>query len=432
MNINQTDITFFGRRDIRTFLIVIFAVGFVLRMAAGLYVDQVLGGAYGFRDFAENIINGDGYFWRYTNNKDVLVQNLITFRPPLYTFFYAGMLFVFGDHSFLFIFVQSIIGATVPVIIFFISRHVWDIRTASIAAVLACLYPHFLTRAGNVSDDNLFMPFLCLGILFVLRSLKTSSFYDTFFSAVFIGLSLMTRQTIVLFIPLMALYLLFKSHSRKFLHASLFAVTSFFILLPWLLFHYSIYDNFSLSDATGRTIYTGNNQFTYDSSVFPDLSVDKIERTMFSLIPAEDLEKLKSDNTVEQDRYFMRKGLEYIGEHPIGFIKSLYFKNLGLLGITYNPKTEYTADKNSRLRQWVHTLFYVPLLLLGLIGLGFNIRKRNHSFIFILLIVSFLLISWLFWSHTRHAIPYHIVWILFSADVISRISLRLFPINRFQ
>ncbi|KAB2880347.1 glycosyltransferase family 39 protein [bacterium] len=432
MDTSKAEISLFGCRDTRTFLIVIFAVGFVLRMTASLYVDQVLGGAYGFRDFAENLINGDGYFWRYTNNKEVLIQNLITFRPPLYTFFYTGMLFLFGDHSFLFIMVQSIIGATLPVLIFLIGRYVWDSKTASIAAVIACVYPHFLTRAGNVSDDNLFMPFLCLGILFLLRSLKTSTFYDTFFSALFIGLSLMTRQTIILFIPLIVLYLLFQNRRRHFIHTSFFAAISFFMLLPWLIFHYSKYDNLSLSDATGRTIWTGNNQFTYDPSIFPDLSVDKIERRMFSLIPKADVEELKHKNTVEQDRYFMENAIKFIREHPLDFAKSLYYKNLGLFGFTYNPKTEYTADKNSQLRQWIHTLSYVPLLLLGLIGLGVNIGKRNHSFIFILLIISFVLISWLFWSHTRHAIPYHMVWILFSADVISRISLRVFPTNRFQ
>ncbi len=406
-------------RNTKYFLILILVIGFALRVGASVAVDQVLSGAYGFRDYAENLIAGNGYFWEYTNNKDVLVQHLVTFRPPAYTLFYTAMWYGFGNHSLAFIILQSLIGSTVPIMIFFITEHLWEKRPAYFSAAIACVYPQFLTRPGNVSDDNLLLPFICLGIFYCIRSVKNDSLRERLIAAVFIGLSMLTRQTVILFIPLSAFYIWYQCRTRKILSAAVFTVTIAAIMIPWILFHYSKYETVSLSDATGRTLWVGNNALTYAGDKYPYESIDLTERKLMSTLPSEDVEYLKKLNAVEQDHYFMEKALEFITANPVDFLQSIYRKNLGLFSIFYNPFPQNSVDKFGGYRQVVYTFSYAPLLFLGLCGVFLTRKDWKRLSVFYLFILSFILITWIFWSHTRHAISYHFVWIIFSGYSIN-------------
>lgn len=396
-------------------LIAVFCIGFLLRVFAGAAVDTVVSGTYGYLDIAYNLIDGKGYFWDYTNNKDTLIVTLATFRPPIYTLFYTFLIWFFNAQSLPIIIGQSLIGATVPIILYFIAIELWNRRVAWIACLISMVYPHLLTRTGNVSEDNLYIPLIYLSILFTLYFIKSRNISHLILSSTLLGIALLTRQTIVLFIPLTFLYIIIFTQQERIKYAIVFAITILICIIPWIVFHYNLYGSISLSDSSGRSLWTGNNQLTYDIKYYPYDSIDKVERALWKTIPKDEVDQLRQMNTVQQDHYFMQRGKDYIIDHPIQFFQSFFTKNLGLFGFTYNPYSQAAADSRSTARQAVHVIFYAPLLVLGILGGFLAVRQQNKSYLLILLLVSFNLISWVFWSHTRHAIPYHPVWILFTS-----------------
>lgn len=399
--------------DSLKFLLIVFISGFVLRLTAGIYVDAVTTGAYGFRDYAVNILSGNGYLWIYDNNPN-FIQNLVTFRPPLYTLFYTGMMWMFGSWSLGYIVLQSLISACVPLIIYKTTRLMFEEGASRWSACLAVIYPHFLTRSGNVSDDNLFLPLLSLILFESFKYVKYKSIKSAWLVGLYTGLAMLTRQSIALFIPLMFCFMIFLN--RKLITSFIFAGTAIILTLPWILFHYMQYNTFSLSDATGRTLWVGNNALTYYSSRFPSQSIDLIEKELMRSLEPRTIDSLKTLNTVQQDKYFGELATRFIIQNPIDFIASIFWKNRGLIDITYSPWNEpqyrRINDSFASKRQWVHRLAYLPLLLLGVLGF---IKLRNRTMELLplhLILLSFILISWIYWSHTRHAISYHLVWLV--------------------
>lgn len=400
-----------------------FVIAFLLRVAGGLAVDQVTSGAYGFRDYAANLLAGHGYVWDYTNNKDTLIQQLVTFRPPLYTLLYTALLWTFGAWSPGYVIVQALISATVPILLYRVAGTCFNELAGRIAAGAATVYPHFITRPGNVSDDNLFLPILCLILLFALRFGKEASTRNLLWLGFWTGMAMLTRQTIASYIPLVGLYILWRH--RRVMHGLLFGVVVVLVITPWMMVHYTYYGSFSLSDATGRTLWVGNNALTYHSGRYPEQTIDLIEKDLMRSLPQHELSQIKSLPTHEQDRVFLGKAVEYVRSDPMGALTSIWLKNRGLFGLSYNPQRPGAGDSLFQARQVVHWVSYVPLLLLALVG-AYRTRYQWQSLLPLhLLILSFVLISWVFWSHTRHAISYHSVWIVFASYVISEIFMKV-------
>lgn len=117
------------KRPVHTshWLLLLFFGSFLIRLVAGLYVDQMISGPCGY------------------------ATNLIVYRTVLEYF---------------------------------------DDRTARLASMTAVIYPHFVTRAGNIRD-NVFLPLQSLVLLYTIQQAKTPSLQNPGYSGLS-GMELMT------------------------------------------------------------------------------------------------------------------------------------------------------------------------------------------------------------------------------------------------
>ena len=154
--------------DLR-FLAAVFVVALALRLIpvfltvdVGIALDDM----FQYDALAESLLEGRGYTW-YGGIPTA-------FRAPLYPLFLAWIYLLFG-HQFLAVrIIQAVMGAFLPLVVYFLGRRVFDGRVGWIASWVVVFYPMFLVYPLALVTENLFFLLVPLMMLYLLKGIDTS------------------------------------------------------------------------------------------------------------------------------------------------------------------------------------------------------------------------------------------------------------------
>lgn len=171
---------------------------------------------YAIRQWAQTIIAGDllgrntyhPYFewmkviapletwYRWWGGRAIFQQ------APFYAYWVAGLLTLSNNSLGFVMFVQLLVGALHPLVIFWLARRLFDARVGLVAAALTAFYGPFIFHQGVLLRD--WMPPLLepLALLALLRARSSGRSLDWLLAGVALGLALVTKETILLFVPL--------------------------------------------------------------------------------------------------------------------------------------------------------------------------------------------------------------------------------------
>lgn len=400
-------------RNKNKILLLILILSFFLRFIGGFILLDETPKAFGWYKIASNVIDGKKtlleYRFRVDNGLDTLTLQYYAVRPPLFLLFYVMIIKVFEESLFFFLFFQSLLSVLLVYVCYRTFTLIFSKTTGIVGAAIVGFYPHFVSRTWNSSEDNLYMLLIISSFYMLFKYFKKKDIKFILLTSFLLGLAFMTRSTILFFVMLLLPCLFLFVKKNKVFAFSGFAGVFMFTISPLLFYNYSIYGEILLSDHSGSRFWVANNK--YISDLYPETSIDVIERYMFNDLGESDVEKMKYLDHLGVEKLLQDKACAFIKEKPALFLKGCFKKAVSALSIQYNPRN-LTNSKETKYKNIIHQILFLPLFIAGIFGIVIYYKKApKESLIFIVYYLSLILISMIFWAHTRHTIPYYITFI---------------------
>lgn len=345
---------------------------------------------------AGNLLNGQGFVYSYLG--DAVYRS---FCEPLYPFISAAIYFLTDYSLFAMGMAQAVFSSAIAVVIYLCARHIYDRKgVAVLAGLLTALHPGLIIYATKHNPFILDTLFICLVLLFMIKLSVRASLRSVLIAGFTSGLCILSRPTILLFLPLSLAYI-FRSWKIKFAKAAaycaVFAVAAGAVFLPWTLRNYVIHNEFMLTRSdVGFVFWLGNNPN------FSGSALDKDGRFILELAPEDFRKKINALDELGQNRLFQEEAFGYIKKYPLRFVERTLKKFYYFWW--FNPQAGIAYPHSWLL---LYKAFYVFALIAGLAGIFYTYREglfKNKSgavlIIFIMLAVSFA--QSLYYIDTRH------------------------------
>jgi 4-amino-4-deoxy-L-arabinose transferase-like glycosyltransferase len=159
---------------------------------------------------------------------------------------------------------QCLVGTLVILLVAALAGRAAGPRAAKLAALGAAVYPPIAWVCGYVLTEPLYSA-LALATVWVLQRAGDVTGARQFrlgaTAGLIAGAALLTKEAMLFFLPLAALWLLL--HKRRQLFAA-FTLGVALLVLPWIARNYLVHDQFILTAAHGGvTLWTGNNPLAH-------------------------------------------------------------------------------------------------------------------------------------------------------------------------
>src|SRR5262249_39246530 len=132
---------------------------------------------------------------------------MILQQAPLYPYWVAGWSAILGESLRWVRLVQLVLGALDSLVICWLARRLCDVRVGLLAAAMTALYGPFIFHQGALLRDWLPPILEPLALLAIVRARDTDRLRDWLLAGGALGVALLAKETLLLFLPLLALWL---------------------------------------------------------------------------------------------------------------------------------------------------------------------------------------------------------------------------------
>ena len=345
-------------------LIVIFLIALLVRLALVAVWHQSGKGnlishdGRGYGTVAHSLLEGKGFLFD---------GHLPNRRPPVYPLFLALFMklgaFPWGLHL-----AQAFLGAASCLILYGLARQIFDEKAGLLAALVFALDYASFRETVSVMPEVLYV-FLLLGsFYFLFRARREGRARWLVLAGLLGGMSLLTKDLLVFYYPCVIVWILLWPNAWKtrLFRAGLFLVGLGLVVAPWVVRSTLIHGRpVLITVSSGHTLYIGNNPLTKGKTTGGEWGLG--EDMDYAEYP-EGMELF----SVEADRYYFRKGLDFIRRNPRRFFVLMGKKIVNM----WRP---YQVD-SPRLARWLTALSYVPVALLGGAGMIRSLGRWRRLF----------------------------------------------------
>ena len=228
--------------------------------------------------------------------------NYPIFHPPLYPYFLAGLDALFGSLLAVKL-AQALIGSLLIPATHALALRVFGLRTANFAAALVAFYPEFVWYAAHFWCETIFVALLWWGIERASSAEGSGRVRDAILAGVLFGLAILTRETLLYLVPLVALWIA-RSAAPRARIAGVMLATTFVVVAPWTIRNAIQFGTFiPVSTGGGLNLYQGN----------APLSRDEVYREYYA-----------NEGKVDQYRWARTEGLRVIWERqPLWILEKI-------------------------------------------------------------------------------------------------------------
>lgn len=345
--------------------ILIFAAALLLRLAmVGIWHTSGRGGhlssdATEYYNIAQSLISGHGFRVEATSP----YADSTFRRGPVYPLTLALSLrltpFPLGIQL-----GQAIFGAASCAVLFWLGQQVFGVRTGALAAGIQSLDYLSLRQTVSVMPEIVFVFLVLLSTWFFIRAKKECRTDFLALAGFLAGLAILTKEVLAPYFLLASFWLLGGQESlgRKVFSIALFLFSLTLTVVPWLARNYFIYrQGLFLTASSGHSFFLGNNP-----QATVRLTGEEWDYYFDSWFPQDD-PAMPPLFTPEADRYLFKRGLDYVKSHPRRFLESTAKKILRFWFPYY--------QESPSLVKGLTLLCYLPVLLLGGIGLLLSVRR---------------------------------------------------------
>jgi len=215
----------------------------------------------------------------------------LIFYPPVYPYFLA-VLYRLSDTFETVRWTQALIGALLVPAVGLAGARAFSARVGLWAAAVTALYPDLIWFSAHFWSETVFMVLLWWGIERLLAADAAEGLGRAAAAGALWGAAVLTRETVLYFIPLAALWLALPPRARGRARGAAFLVASLLVVAPWTYRNWAVFHAFvPVSTAGGQNLFQGNALIERD--------------TTYEMVDA-------VQGRVEQYHYAMRMGLQAI------------------------------------------------------------------------------------------------------------------------
>jgi len=215
----------------------------------------------------------------------------LIFYPPVYPYFLAVLYGLTGTFETA-RWTQAALGALLVPAVGLAGARAFSPRAGLWAAAVAALYPELVWFSVHFWSETVFMVLLWWGIERLLAADAADGPGRAVAAGALWGLAILTRETVLYFVPLAALWLATRPGSGARVRAAAFLAASLLVVAPWTYRNWLEFHAFvPVSTAGGQNLFQGNALIERDKTYE---MVDAVQ------------------GRVAQYRYAMRMGLQAI------------------------------------------------------------------------------------------------------------------------
>lgn len=390
------------------FLLSILLIAFIIRVIFCLAIPiPVTHDSGGYNKLAQNLISGYGLSFDMVNPT--------LFRGPGYPLFLAGIYSVVGYNPMAARIIQSLLGALMCLLFYYLSRHYLNESLSRQASVAVVFYPVLVALSSSLLSELLFTFLLGLSAIALTGAFLKKHTPDYFISGLLFGITTLTRPITAYFAPfLLCAQLVFYKNKKLILkHISIFLCGQLLVILPWTIRNYAVSRQFCLvTTGGGIALWLGTYApgKGYDLDTYPEV-YKKYE---------EIIGKGQDNTALENDRKLFKASLRNIKDDPAGYILLIPQKFLRLFISTYSsffnihqmPLSSYFDKPYLILQNPLAPLWKILMLVLSAIILIFgcigilHIKEAAERFIPLLVIIIFFIAFHVFtFASARSGIP---------------------------
>jgi 4-amino-4-deoxy-L-arabinose transferase-like glycosyltransferase len=257
------------------------------------------------------------------------------FRPPLFPMALAAVYRVVGTASgparweagrLL----EALLGAVAVGLIFLIARRLWRPLVASVAGVIAAVYPPLVMAGSSLMSESLFIPLVLGAVLTSLVHRESSHRWRyAVLTGVLIGLASLTRGNgVVLLAPI--IFLVWTGRPRHTLHAArapaTVIVATLLTLAPWAIRNaIELHALVPLTSETGYALAgTYNAEAQATRSLWRPPFADELQ--IWRQAPG-------ANEAVVSSR-LTSIAVRYVKSHPVSLLRTAYWNSVRLLNLT--------------------------------------------------------------------------------------------------
>ena len=362
-------------------VILILLFGLIIRLAiafgTGSFTQPTV---FEYEETAQNIIAGKGFCEQIFGTK--YYAYLEPFYPFLVAFFYRFTPFDKAGLIILQIFTSTLLG----VIIYLIAKDIFSHAVGVMACILTILHPGLIIYSTQNLHPLIFDAFLFgLLILAFFRVNNLHGIWAYIGAGLVLGITILARSTVILFIPLAYLWLsLNPAHSKKTKFVALFTITliALVVISPWQIRNQIRFKKFVfISSSKGQLLWRGNNINASGTLWYGD-------KTYIAAMPEKLKEKIRDKGELEQDRIFREEAFTFIRKHPLTFLRLWGEKFYYFWWFSPYAGNQYPAVWFS-----IYRFYYSIMFVTFIIGMSRSLCRCSRDISFKVMLPILLMIS---------------------------------------
>ena len=262
--------------------------------------------------------------------------------------------------------------------------------SGAIAATIAALYPPFVAQSGDIQSEPLFLFLLLFSVYTLMRGLEASRWRT--FSALSLGLAVLTRPVALLLIPYFAVSLAILSPERNTRLKMLIFYLMFALIpiLPWSVYNSLRFSELIIiSDGAGYNFWRGTHPEQLAILQSADAQEFATRASHFEIVTSPVTAVLVSSRAktpMERSGVWTEFAWQQAATDPRRFVSVLGRNLINYWRPWLNPVA------HSREMVIFSALCMIPILAVGFIGL-FYLRLINHALFWFFCV--FFLLMWL-------------------------------------
>ena len=366
-------------------LILVMAV--LIRIPIAIYMGDQITVLPGIQDqvsydaLARSLLDGRGYSFTEKWYPFTPANTPTSHWSFLYPLYLAGIYAVTGYHPLVARILQGIVGSVLLCfLIYKIGRRVVNEETGLVGAGLAAVYGYFIYYNVALMTETFFMVLVLLTLYLGIELKESPNPIRWVGLGLALGLTVLLRQTILFFIPVLLFWLFWELKNRgvRWWNFAIPVVIIILMITPWTIRNYLVFREFlPLNSNAGYALFASNN---------PNLGTDWRNDIVVMPIP----EELRGQNEAQLDRALTKRGIEFILADPERYLWLTLDKTLEFFW--FWPSSE--SSRISNLNRVLSFGLYMPFMVLGLILSVSRWRSFIPLYLFIVIHTGIHLLSW--------------------------------------
>lgn len=339
----------------------------------------------------------------------------------LYTLFLVATYALFGIQPVAARIIQAVIvGVLHPFLVYKIGSELVDRKTGIIAAGITAVYAYFIYYSAVLMTEPFYITTILAAIYLAIQMTSPGlatrrKFWLAVGLGAVLGLTVLLRQLIIIFIPFMLIWVAWREWKRRWWvligELILPAAVVGLMILPFTLYNYQRFNQFVLLNTnSGYAFFFGNHPI-YGTHFVPILTPEM--GTYHDLIPTE----LLSLDEAAMDKALMKQAVSFILADPLRYL----LLSLSRIPIYFQFWPSSSSGLVSNLTRVASFGLFLPFMLVGLgrwvITGGFR-RISNPSWLLLLFMLFYAGIHILTWALIRYRLPIDAILIIFASIAV--------------